>query len=400
MRKVWTVIKISLFLAGVFLIILSDYQAHQHRLRLFPTQAELDAVLPGASIKDRKLSPIPHYPGKIQVGGKTKNAVALLSAELAEEVKGFSGPINILFAMDEEGRILSFRIISHQETPYYFRLIKGSGFFEKIVGRPYTELKDIKVVSGASVSSKAILDSLDSSAQLAGEKIFGKAREAIPRPSILSNYLKLKPIALTIILILGWISIYLPRKRWTRIFIFSLSIMVIGIWLRTPLALPHLFQIASWRVPFESNPYLVLVGAFAIISTIFSGPVWCAHLCPFAGLQELSAQLGKRKRWQVSPILLKMAREIRWLLLFILVVLYFYFRWQSSAELEPFFQLFSRSGSGSGIMLIIFTLGISFFIPRFWCRFFCPTGAVLLLLSSHRRFFKRMEQLIKQSEID
>ena len=56
--------------------------------------------------------------------------------------------------------------------------------------------------------------------------------------------------------------------------------------------------------------------------------------------------------------------------------------------------------TAAGLLLVTVTLLGSFFIPRFWCRFFCPTGACLILLSSHRKFFRKVEQGIKSSWID
>jgi len=398
--RIWSSAKILLFLTGIFIIIYSDFQTQRHKLRLLPTQAELEAVLPGANLRDRKTSPIPHYPGTIKRDGKKLRAVAVLSAELEPEVKGFTDQINILFSLDETGRIISMIPISHRESKYYFHLIERAGFFQKLKGKKYTELGDVKAVSGATISSRAILKDLQSSAQLVMEKIFGAEREVVSKPSWIDLYFQPKIIILCLMLLFGLILRLAHLPRWTRWLGFGLSLAIIGIWLKTPLSLPHFFQVFSLKINFSSNPYLVVIVGFAFFSTLFLGPVWCGYLCPYAGLQELAGRLGKKARWHPSLKVQKLFREIRWVILFSLVMLYFAGGRSEASEVEPFFFLFSRSWSVISLSLIVLTLLASFFLPRFWCRFFCPTGAILLLFSSHRKIFRIIEQGIKESEID
>jgi len=83
-----------------------------------------------------------------------------------------------------------------------------------------------------------------------------------------------------------------------------------------------------------------------------------------------------------------------------MVFLFFGLGIRSASEVEPFFHLFSGKWTFLGITLVLLTLFGSFFIPRFWCRFFCPTGACLILLSSHRKFFKQIEKEVKDSGIE
>jgi len=397
--RLWSGIKLILLIAGLALIALSDFASRAARPRVLPTQAELESVLPGANLKDRKLKPIPHYPGKIQVRGQTRRAVALLTAELPPKIKGFTDQINILFAIDETGNILGLKVISQRETPYYFRLIRSSGFFEKLAGRRFDQLRDIKAVSGASISSNAALKDLQASANLAMREIFKQQIQEAPSASLLRIYFQPRMIALMLVLLLG-LSVRYLKIRQMRWLVFGLSVIVIGFWLKTPFSLPHIFQIASLQAPFESNPYLIILGGFVILSTIFFGPLWCAYLCPYAGLQELAGEIGKKRRWRPSAKTMKIARELRWLIVFAALVLYFPLRIRAGSEIEPFFHLFSKSWTGAGLLLAAFTLFASAFVPRFWCRFFCPTGAILILLSSHKQFFRRVQQGLNASKID
>ena len=44
---------------------------------------------------------------------------------------------------------------------------------------------------------------------------------------------------------------------------------------------------------------------------------------------------------------------------------------------EPFATLFSLKGAGIQWYMVSVAIIGSFFIPRFWCRFFCPVGLCL-----------------------
>ncbi len=384
---------------GAGLIIFSDLKDRSRKLRMLPTQAELDSVLPGSRIKDRKDQPIPHYPGMVMKDGKPVPAAALLTAELPPVFKGFTDQINLLFSIDRDGKILQIRVISQRETPHYFRMIRASGFFEKMIGKNLRELPEIKAVSGASISSQAILDDLQTSARMAMKEIFHQPVAEAGAVSAAQIYFQPKIIGLAAILLMGLMARYY-RKGWLRGLVFGASIVGIGAWLKTPFSLPHLFQILSGQIPFRSNPYLVTLGAFVILTTIIFGPLWCAHLCPYAGLQELLSRLGKNFRWHPSPNAARLGRQLRWLVLFASVVLCFGLKIRSGSEIEPFFHLFSGKWTMPGMTLVVLTLSASFFLPRFWCRYFCPTGACLLLLSSHRKLFRRIEEGIRVSGID
>jgi len=399
-EKILRFVKVALLIAGLTLIVISDLRSRNKKLRVYPTQAELESVLPGASVKNRQARPVPHYPGKIEVDGQSKKAAALLTAELPPKLKGFTDEINILFAVDEDGKILGLRVISSRETPYYFRMVRNSGFLDKIIGNNFDRLGGLKAVSGASISSKAILDDIRTSAGLAMKEIFHREIPQAQSTSVISLYLQPRIIALAVVLLLGFSLSFFKSVRTPKWVIFGLSVAVIGFWLKTPFSLPHIFQIASLQVPLSSNPYLVLLGGFVILTTIFSGPLWCAYLCPYAGLQELAGKLGKKQRWRPSLKTIKAGRELRWLILFAALALYFSFGVRSAAEIEPFFHLFSNKLTAIGLVLVAVTLVGGFFIPRFWCRFFCPTGACLILLSSHRKFFKRVANGVEASRID
>jgi len=84
------------------------------------------------------------------------------SQDLAPEITGFGGKMNLAVYVDTAGKLVSFQILHSNETPSYLELLKdwrrlltGHKLFED---KPFA---DVHAVTGATVSSKAILAALE-----------------------------------------------------------------------------------------------------------------------------------------------------------------------------------------------------------------------------------------------
>ena len=401
MKKALAIIKFFLLLAGLALIARADWLARQEALPLDPEPEMLARLLPGAEGSPLILKPVPHYPGAVTDAGRVKKAAGLATARLEPTVKGYVDQINIFFVLDEDGMIRGVDLIADRETPYYMQMIRDSGFFEKFIGQSLRQgFKGIDAVSGATISSKAIIADLEAAATSAGDQLFGIS---VPRAEAL-GYVRIvrepRTIILCIVLLLGLLTRYKKFFRWQREVVFGLSITTVGFWLNTPYALGHTFQLLSLDFPGSGNPRLLILGGFVVITTLLAGPLFCGYLCPFGGLQELLYRFIPVRHWNVSGKVLRFARELRYLVLFLCVAGYFGLNVHAFAEAEPYPHLFSLSKSPLAWLFILLTLLFSLFLKRFWCRFFCPTGAGLVLLSAHRKYLKAIARGVEDSEID
>ena len=108
---------------------------------------------------------------------------------------------------------------------------------------------------------------------------------------------------------------------------------------------------------------------------------WCFKLCPFGTLQDYQSKISNKRinlpRW---------LRNIRYLILLfvIIVVLVLIFN-------ETFYLLFFNGNYNVSLIvlsiaIIIFIL--AFFIPRFWCNYFCPIGSFSDLVLKLENKFK------------
>jgi len=117
--------------------------------------------------------------------------------------------------------------------------------------------------------------------------------------------------------------------------------------------------------------------ALPLISTLFFGRTFCAAVCPLGALQELAA--------------VRATRVPRWLDHSLGLLAFVYLGWAVAAaaaggvmlvcRYDPFVGFFRLSG---GFPMLVFggaLLLIGVFVARPYCRFLCPLGAILGILS-------------------
>ncbi|MGD0092932.1 MAG: 4Fe-4S binding protein [Planctomycetota bacterium] len=130
-------------------------------------------------------------------------------------------------------------------------------------------------------------------------------------------------------------------------------------------------------------PVVVAVFFFLpLVMALFFGRVYCAAVCPHGALQDLVLA----KPFPVPPWL----SHSLGLLAYIYLGCGVLFAGLGSAyiicEYDPFVSLFRRSGSANMLLLSACFVLLSVFVARPYCRFLCPYGAVLRILSQLTRW--------------
>ena len=129
-------------------------------------------------------------------------------------------------------------------------------------------------------------------------------------------------------------------------------------------------------------PLLILV-VFTLVTTVFWGRVFCSSLCPFGALQDILERIvPKRWRRTLPQWLHDRALWLKYVILAgIMVTAVSYSELTVFQYFEPFGTLFYQSQSFLlWAILFLFVLG-SVFVPRFYCRYACPLGASLGVIS-------------------
>jgi NosR/NirI family nitrous oxide reductase transcriptional regulator len=140
---------------------------------------------------------------------------------------------------------------------------------------------------------------------------------------------------------------------------------------------------------------VLLIVVFTLVTTLLWGRIFCSSLCPFGALQDFITRIvPKRFQLKVPQKIHDRAIYIKYGILALILLLTFV-----AADVvifqyfEPFGTIFFFSQSlVLWSILEVFLLG-AVFVPRFYCRYVCPLGAslgVMSLISPNR--IKRVEQ--------
>lgn len=140
---------------------------------------------------------------------------------------------------------------------------------------------------------------------------------------------------------------------------------------------------------------LLLIIVFTVVTTIFWGRVFCSSLCPFGALQDFITRFVPKK-WQlkVPQKLHDGALYLKYgVLVFLLLMAATYSELSLFQYFEPFGTIFYLSQSlVLWTILLVFLAGATL-VPRFYCRYACPLGAALGVVSFMSPFkIKRVAQ--------
>lgn len=317
------------------------------------------------------------------------NGYIFSSEDLAPEVRGFGGKMNLAIYVDATGRLINFHILWSNETPSYLELLSQwrKLLNERQLFQP-EPFAGINAMTGATMSSKAVLSALEKSGyRFAGEILSqaqqsGTVEEKISRPGYLPD---INGIYLIGAFVLAFIVIY-RGGFWSRLAALCFNLVVGGIILNAQYSSEQIATVLSLHVSAIglSWTFLLVVGVPLLV--IIFGNIYCGYICPFGVVQELLGYVVPRRfKPAVSVESMQKARFIKYAVLFVLIVVFFISRNRTTLAADPLIAAFSGSSAlyTVSVRLIIAAALIgSIFYTRFWCRYLCPVGAFLSLLNN------------------
>jgi polyferredoxin len=152
------------------------------------------------------------------------------------------------------------------------------------------------------------------------------------------------------------------------------------------------YFLSTGHIPVIHPAALLLFAAFVLMS-LFLKKAFCSWLCPVGAFSEFLWHLGRRlfTRNLRLPIWLDMPlRSLKYLLLAFFV---FIIGSMSAQELSSFLQSpyglladvkmlnFFRDISLTAGVVLVFLVVLSLVVQNFWCRYLCPYGALMGLVS-------------------
>lgn len=313
---------------------------------------------------------------------------------VVQESQGWGGPLRTATWIGQDKEIRRVVVVSHKETPSFFQHLVGNGFFEQFSGKYVNEAfepkEDVDAVSGATISSVAFTKAVRKGAHKVANEQYGYQIEEPPIEWNIGKDEIVLGLLYTVVLIC-----LVKKFLKARMFVLGFSVLFLGIRMNRPISLSNLTSILLGYLPsaHEQLFWWLLVAGVLGLTMLMGKNFYCYWMCPFGGIQELVTKIGGvrfRLDRRVTGILKNMVYIMLWLALMIT----FLTSNPGLGMFEPFATLFSLKGTGIQWYMVSVAMIGSFFIPRFWCRFFCPVGLCLNQVGKVKTGFRKGYEFI------
>ena len=328
----------------------------------------------------------------------------LTTTPAGDHLSGYQGPTATLAGFDVDGECVGLVVDQTYENEPYARYLNDEySFLNLYKGKTLSELAamdpkalGIEGVSGATMTSRSVADALPIAATAVinsrSKSDQANSKVRVVTRSLISYWADFVTVILTLIGVTFSFT-KLSRKKWFRLSFQLAVIVLLGFVNGHLLSQASIEGWAAHGVPWSVVPGLVLLSLAALLIPIVSKhQPYCQHICPFGAIQQLARAKPVRKRIKWT---LKIPTRVAWWLelipfvLLAIVILSAILRTTTNlAAIEPFDAFAFRVAGWATISIFIFGLLMSLVSPMAYCRFGCPTGAMLNFLKfrgdSHR----------------
>ena len=311
---------------------------------------------------------------------------------LAKDVQGYGGPVPLKIHI-KDGRVAAVEAEPNAESPDFFNRAKEllNHWQNKSVDEALAE--EVDAVSGATFSSRAIIANMQRGLAYAkqrgqwGEDGSVGALETSAPPIVGSGGNSVgaletgaSPIVALVVVLLGAVVPLFYNNRRLHLVQLAVNVVVLGLWTGTFVSYTLFLRIFSGGVSLSAigalaAPLLMLIVALIYPLAGRSGH-YCANICPFGSAQELAGKLSRRKL-RITPRILKLLSVLRNLLWGVLMALLLTGTCTAWIDYELFTAFLYSSASVWVTVLAALFLVLSVWVPRPYCRFVCPTGALI-----------------------
>ncbi|HCE02121.1 MAG TPA: hypothetical protein DEQ98_02675 [Acidobacteria bacterium] len=176
---------------------------------------------------------------------------------------------------------------------------------------------------------------------------------------------------------------FFRKSVWLKYVTFVAAIGYMGFAKSQLISVVNIYGAMTGNMPvFRYSLAWYLFAAFTVVSTVLWGRLYCGRVCAYGALTQLLDRfVPARLRVNVPPWLEQRAAWVKYGLL-ATTLLYFLVTANITAYryVEPFW-LFTRRGSTGMWIGLAVLLVVTVFVRNLYCRFLCPVGAALGLLS-------------------
>ena len=323
---------------------------------------------------------------------------------LAKDVQGYGGPVPLKIHI-KDGRVAAVEAEPNAESPDFFNRAKEllNHWQGKSVDEALAE--EVDAVSGATFSSRAIIANMQrglayakqhgqwgedgsvgalgtSASPIEGGSAGALETSAPPivGSSVGAHGTSIPSIVALIAVLLGAVVPLFYNNRRLHLVQLAVNVVVLGLWTGTFVSYTLFLRIFAGGVSLSAigalaAPLLMLIVAL-IYPLVGRSGHYCANVCPFGSAQELAGKLSRRKL-RITPRVLKALSVLRNLLWGVLMALLLTGTCTAWVDYELFTAFLYSSASVWVMVLAALFLVLSVWVPRPYCRFVCPTGALI-----------------------
>ena len=355
----------------------------------FPEPLTVDSAIPFFP-EAATITPGPHDAWCVFDAGKEPLGLLLRSSPASDGRIGYQGPTDGLLALDAAGEtIVGFGFQRSYDTPLYVEDVTLDWtFMHTFDGMPLDEFtalsvgygEDVEGVSGATMTSQTLVENLVKAAQRYRSQVDTAQRPADTGLSTARDWtLASRDVGTFIVVLTAGLLAFtrLRGRKWLRRIWQCVLIGYLGFINADLLSQGLLLGWAQNGPAWQIAPGLVLLAAAAFAVPLTTRTqLYCHHLCPHGAAQEL---LRNRLpwRWHLPRSVDRLLSLIPAALLTLVVAVGLWHLDFDLTGIEPF-DAYSLAAAGAAtIAVAIVGLVASLFVPMAYCRYGCPTGALL-----------------------
>jgi NosR/NirI family transcriptional regulator, nitrous oxide reductase regulator len=188
---------------------------------------------------------------------------------------------------------------------------------------------------------------------------------------------------LTAFLVLAFVGFF-RKSVWLKYTTMAASVVYLGFVKSRLVSVVDIFSLLRWNLPiFKYNIGWYVLSIFTLVSTVLWGRLYCGRICAFGALTQLMDKVvPARLRVEVPETLERRAAWVKYGLLAAVIIYFLATKDQLVYRFVEPFWMFSLFGTtvmwvGLGVLLVA-----TVFVRNLYCRFLCPVGATLGLISN------------------
>jgi hypothetical protein len=345
----------------------------------------------------QRLDPDPSQRAGLWVLDRTGKQIGyvLRTSPMADKIVGYCGPTDTLVALTPDKtnpKVVGIKVRSSLDTKQHVEdVMADEDFMGTWNGKSWDEVAGmdpkaagIEGVSGASLTSRSIARGIQTRFA-ESDRAATSARASAAEPVRISA----GDVGLFTVIVLAMLFTF-TRLRSHPVLRRLFQVVLIGYvgFYNGQILAQSLF--AGWSaiaMPWRAAPGLALLGAAAlVVPWLTRRQLYCSHICPHGAAQEWMGRIGHRFRRTPIALPRGVDRGLRWLPPALIGLVLFVTMEQvplNLAGIEPFDAYLIRTAGAATIAIAVTGLLAALFVPMAYCKYGCPTGAILSFVRSH-----------------